>query len=157
MEFAPLRYAIGSLTIWHGIILLALLGLSVSAYLDGGPEQSIFQSTIPGVIMSCFIIVWMYFLAAPTVGQIYGDKYPFGMVWPSALVLGCMMAVGFVTFVLVSDGKPLTLELAGLSLFAVVMFSALLTLFVCIAHYVMPQAAGFGLFAFPKMSWGVQL
>jgi hypothetical protein len=157
MEFAPLRYGLGTLTIWHGVIFVAILSLVIIARVSGTAGESTLEASVPGLMLASFMIVWMYFLAAPTVGQIYGDKYPFAMVWPSALVLGCLMAVGFVTFVLVSDGKPLTLELAGFSLSAVVMFSALLTLFVCIAHYVMPRAAGFSLFAFPKMSWGVQL
>lgn len=102
-----------------------------------------------------FMIVWMYCLAAPTVGQLFGDKYPFAMVWPSALVLGCLLAVGFVTFALVSEGKPLNLELAGLGIFAVAFFSAGIALFVCFAYYLMPRVGG--LIAYPKMSWGVQL
>lgn len=103
------------------------------------------------------MLVWMYLLAAPLVGQLFGDKYPFAAVWPSALVLAGIMSAAFVGFALTSEGKPLTLEFALFGGFAFVFAAMGLTLFVCIAHYVMPRAAGFGLIDWPKLSWGVQV
>lgn len=29
MELAPLRYAIGTVTIWHGLVLLGLISLNI--------------------------------------------------------------------------------------------------------------------------------
>lgn len=156
MEFAPLRYAIGTVTIWHGLVLLGLIGLNVRAFVDGSARESVFHSTLPGLLLGCFMFVWMYLFAAPLVGQLFGDKYPFAAVWPSALVIAAMMSAAFVGFALTSESKPMTLEFALFGGFAFVFFTAGLTLFVCIAHYVMLRAAGFGLIDWPKFSWGVQ-
>lgn len=157
MEFAPLRYAFGTVTIWHGLVLLGLIGLNVRAFVSDSSEGSVFHSSLTGLMLSCFLIVWMYLVAAPTVGQLFGDKYPFAAVWPSALALASMMSAAFVAFALTSEGKTLTLEFALFGVFAFVFAAVGLTLFVCIAHYVMPRAAGFGLIDWPKASWGVQL
>lgn len=157
MEFAPLRYVIGTLTIWHGLVLLGLIGLNVRAFVGGGSEGSVLHSSLPGLMLACFLFVWMYLVAAPIVGQLFGDKYPFAAVWPSALVLASMMSAAFVSFALTSEGRPVTLEFALFGGFFFVFAAMGLTLFVCFAHYVMPRAAGFGLIDFLKLSWGVQL
>jgi hypothetical protein len=157
MEFAPLRYAIGTVTIWHGLVLLGLIGLNVRAFVVGSAQESVFHSTLPGLLLGCFMFVWMYLFAAPLVGQLFGDKYPFAAVWPSALVIAAMMSAAFVGFALTSEGKPMTLEFALFGGFAFVFFTAGLTLFICLVHYVLPRAAGFGLIDWPKTSWGVQL
>lgn len=157
MDFPPLRYAIGTVTIWHGLVLLGFIGLNVRAFVAGSSQESVFHATLPGLLLGCFMIIWMYLLAAPTVGQLFGDKYPFAAVWPSALVLASMMSAAFVGFALTSEGKPITLEFALFGGFAFLFVAMGLTLFVCLAHYVKPRAAGFGLIDFPKAAWGVQL
>jgi hypothetical protein len=157
MDFPPLRYAVGTVTIWHGLVLLGLIGLNVRAFLEGSSQGSVFHATLPGLLLGCFTIVWMYLIVAPVVGQLFGDKYPFAAVWPSALVLASTMSAAFVSFALTSEGRPMTLEFALFGGFAFVFAATGLTLFVCIAHYVMPRAAGFGLIDWPKTSWGVQL
>jgi CHASE2 domain-containing sensor protein len=108
-------------------------------------------------MLACFLFVWMYLVAAPVVGQLFGDKYPFAAVWPSALLLASMMSAAFVGFALTKEGKPMTMEFALFGVFAFVFFTMGLTLFVCLAHYVMPRAAGLGMINWPKLSWGVQL
>ena len=157
MAFAPIRYAIGTVTIWHGLVLLVLIGLNIRAYIDGSAQVSVFHSNLPGLLLGCFMFAWMYLLAAPLVGQLFGDKYPFAAVWPSAVVIAALMSAAFVGFALTSEGKPMTVQFALLGGFAFVIFTAVLALFVCIVHYVMPRTAGFGLIDFPKTSWGVQL
>ncbi len=157
MAFAPLRYAAGTITIWHGLVLLGLVGLNVRAFIAGSSQGSVFHATLPGLLLGCFMIIWLYLLAAPTVGQLFGDKYPFAAVWPSALVLAGMMSAAFAGFALTSEGKPMTLEFALFGGFAFILTATGLTLFICFAHYVMPRAAGLGLIDFPKYSWGVQL
>lgn len=67
------------------------------------------------------------------------------------------MSVIFVACALAMDGKALTVELALFSVFGVTLFTPVLTLFACIAVFVMPRAVGFGLIDFPKLSWGVHL
>lgn len=99
----------------------------------------------------------MYCLAALVFGQLFGDKYPFAQVWPSALALGFSMSVVFVACALAIDGKALTVELVLLSVFAIAFCTLGIALFACIAIFLMPRAVGFGLVDFPKASWGVHL
>lgn len=61
MGFAPLGHAIGTLTIWHGSILIVIWSVLVANY----PQ------------------------APPIVGQVLSEKYRFAQVWISAPVFGC--------------------------------------------------------------------
>lgn len=155
MEFAPLRYAIGTVTIWHGAILVAIMAMAAYAHYGSNAGNSGSAGLFPGLPLITLMIGWMYLLAAPVVGQLVGDKYAFAQVWPSALVLGGLMAAGFLVAVFVIDGKPMSATLAQFGVFAFVFFTAGLSLFVCFAYYVMPRVAG--LISYPKLSWGVQL
>ena len=157
MEFAPLRYVLGTITIWHGVALLAIMSPSAYAYITSTAAKPALETSLPGLFLFSFMVVWMYCLAALVLGQLFGDKFPFAQVWPSALALGFSMAVVFVACSLAFDGKALTLELALFSVFGIAFFTLGLTLFACIAIFLMPRAVGFGLVDWPKASWGVHL
>lgn len=157
MEFAPLRYVIGTLTIWHGVALLAIMSPNAYAYVTSTAAKPALESSLPGLFLFSFMVVWMYFLGALVLGQMFGDKFPFAQVWPSALALGFSMSVVFVACALAIDGKALTGELVLFSVFAIAFFTLGLALFACTAIFLMPRAVGFGLVDFPKLSWGVQL
>jgi hypothetical protein len=157
MEFVPLRYVIGTLTIWHGVALLAIMAPSFYGHITSAAAKPTLETSLPGVFLFSFGVVWMYCLAALVLGQLFGDKFPFAQVWPSALALGFSMAVVFVACSLAIDGKALTVELALFSVFGVTLFTLGLALFACIVIFLMPRAVGFGLIDFPKLAWGVQL
>jgi hypothetical protein len=103
MEFAPLRYAIGTVTIWHGAILVAIMAMAAYAHYGSNAGNSGSAGLFPGLPLITLMIGWMYLLAAPVVGQLVGDKYAFAQVWPSALVLGGLMAAGFLVAVFVGN------------------------------------------------------
>jgi hypothetical protein len=157
MGFAPLRYAVGTITIWHGVALLAIMSPTAYAYFTGNSGKTTLETSFPGLVLFSFSLVWMYCLAALLLGQVFGDKFPFAQVWPSALALGFLMAVAFMVCVLAMDGKALTGELALFSVFGIAFFTPVLALFACIVVYVMPRAVGYGFVDFRKLSWGVQL
>jgi hypothetical protein len=157
MDFAPLRYALGTITIWHGVALLAIMSPAAYAYFTGNSGKTTLETSFPGLVLFTFAVVWMYCLAALVLGQLFGDKFLFAQVWPSALALGFSMAVVFMVCVLAMDGKALTGELALFSIFGIAFFTLGLALFACIVVYVMPRAVGYGFIDFPKLSWGVHL
>jgi len=154
-DLAPIRYAIGTITIWHGVALLSIMAASAYAQISGAGGKSAALASFPGLALTALMIGWLYLLVAPVVGQLVGDKYPFAMVWPSALVLGGLVAAGFLAAVFVIDGKPMSATLAQAGAFAFVLFTAGLSAFVCFAHYVLPRVVG--IVSCPKLSWGVQL
>lgn len=154
-EFAPLRYAVGTITIWHGAILVAIMAFAAYGQYGSNAGNSGFAALVTRLPLLILGIGWMYLLAAPVVGQLFGEKYPFAQVWPSALVLGGLMAAGFLVAVFVIDGKPMSATLLQFGAFAFVFFTAGLSAFVCFAYYVMPRVAG--LISYPKLPWGVQL
>ncbi|PLK24074.1 hypothetical protein C0V72_06790 [Porphyrobacter sp. TH134] len=157
MHFVPLRYVIGTLTVWHGVALLAIMAPSAYAYVTSTAAKPTLETSLPRLFLLSFMAVWMYCLAALVLGRLFGDKFPFAQVWPSALALGFSMAVVFVACSLAFDGKTLTLELALFSVFGIAFFTLGLALFACIAIFLMPRAVGFGLVDWPKASWGVHL
>lgn len=155
MDFKPFRYALGTVTIWHGATLVAIIAVAACTQYSGNAGSSGPVALFPGLLLLTLAIVWMYLLAATVIGQLVGNKYSFAQVWPSALVLGCLMAVDFMIFALASDGKPVTLKLIGFGIFAVAFFSAGITLFLRLAYYLMPRVGEF--VAYPEMSWGMHL
>jgi hypothetical protein len=148
---------LGTITIWHVVALLAIMSPAAYAYLTGNSGKTTLETSFPGLVLFSFAVVWMYCLAALVLGQLFGDKFPFAQVWPSALALGFSMAAVFMVCVLVLDGKALTGELALFAIFAIGFFTLGLALFACIVVYAMPRVVGYGFTDFPKLAWGVQL
>ncbi len=148
MSLAPLRYAASTITIWHVGLYLGLVALEGFASSNGAAGS---PSPFPGLLLTSFFIAWMYALAAPLVGQMFGDKYPFAKVWPTALVLGCALAGVTAMVSLLVGGTASVLPAA----FDFLLLSAALTLLTCFALYVLPRLPG----PMPRrrQRWGVRL
>jgi len=144
MEFAPLSYLWGTLTVWHltaWLALAVLLGVLLPLRHGG----SVIWLSLP-----LFLIMFAIFygIFALLFGQIFGDKYSWSQLWPSGALLGG----SFGAFVFVANGSsqrlPFAFALVGVA-FAGAFYTFCLWLF--------PRIVGFGLIDFPKLSWGVQL
>lgn len=81
-QFVPLRYVLGTLTIWHGVALLAIMAPNLYAHVSSAAAQPRLETSLPGLFLLGFAVVWMYCLAALVLGQLFGDKFPFAQVWP---------------------------------------------------------------------------
>lgn len=67
-DFAPIRYAIGTSTIWHGVALLAVMAPAAHAQVSGAGGKAAALASFPGAVLSVLMIGWMYLLAAPVIG-----------------------------------------------------------------------------------------
>ena len=157
MEFAPLRYAWNAITIWHFVALAAFMAPTTWSYVSGRAPESSVTSEFGGLLFFAFMICWMYFLIAPVMGQIFGDKFSFSAVWPSSIVLGVAMSAAFVTFGFSRGTEVFTTELQGFALIAFVFFSVFLGLALNLFLWLAPRMVGYGVVDFPKLSWGVQV
>ena len=157
MEFAPLRYAWNTVTIWHFVALAAFMAPATWSYLSGRASVTSVTSEFGGLLFFTFMICWMYFLMAPIIGQIFGDKFSFSAVWPSSIVLGVAMSAAFVTFSFSRDTEAFTTELLGFALLAFAFFSVFLGVALNAFLWLAPRMVGYGVVNFPKLSWGVQV
>lgn len=148
MSLAPLRYAAGTVTIWHVGLYLGLVALEGLAASDGAAGS---PSPFPGLLLTSFFIAWMYALAAPLVGQMVGERYPFAMVWPAAVVLACALAGANAVVSLLAGGTAVPLPAA----FDFLLLAAALTPMICFALYVLPRLRG--LPPHRRQRWGVRL
>lgn len=153
IDFAPLKWVVATLTVWHlGIwaSLAAFLGWSAwrRAQLDTGSQALV------EFAFGQLSLIFVYVLGALILGQIFGDKFKFSQVWPTSMVLGVILAAGFVLYVQFMDrGAPQV----AFKLFAFLFFSIFLGLGLNLFLYALPRSVGWGLFEIPTASWGVKL
>ncbi len=144
MEFAPLFYVVGTLTVWHLAVWLtipALVGI-VLPLRDGRPIR---WKWLPIYML---LLVVMYGIIILAFGQVFGDKFTLATLWPTSALLGGLF-VGLSIF----SSDPASRPPSGLTL----AFSLIGPAFVTFALWLLPRMAGLGLMDFPKLSWGVQL
>jgi hypothetical protein len=144
MEFAPLFYVVGTLTVWHLAVWLtisALVGI-VLPLRDGRP---ILWAWLP---ITMLWLAVMYGIIILAFGQVYGDKFTLATLWPTSALLGGLF-VGRSIFGSDSASRPPL----GLAL----VFSIIGAAFITFALWLLPRMAGLGLMDFPKLSWGVDL
>ena len=107
MEFAPLRYTIQSITIWHFVILfwiaVPFLWSVGSAIATGTP----LAAHLYDLIEVLGLLSALYFVVAPLVGQVYGDTYPRNAIEPSAFVVGAIFAAVLALLVFLHIQDPL--------------------------------------------------
>ncbi len=144
MEFAPLAYVWGTLTLWHLAVWLtipALVGI-ILPLRDGRP---ILWAWLP---LSMSLLAVMYGIIILAFGQVFGEKFPLATLWPTSALLGGLF-VGLSFFSSDSASRPPL----GLALVSSLIGPAFFTF----ALWLLPRMAGLGLIDFPKLSWGVQL
>ena len=148
MTFEPLVYAFRSLTWVHAVIyvLLVILPVVFPARDTSNPFVNLPASAI--------MIAAAYFLFAPVVGQIFGDKFAFRQVWPSSAVLGAIFAAILVGVAYFSEPRTSS---PGFLIFAFLASGLFLGLVLNLFLYVAPRAVGWGIVEMPKASWGVAL
>ena len=157
MGFAPLKYAYESITVWHFAVLAVFMTPAVWGYFSGTANEKAISSTFSGVIFSLFFLCWAYCLVAPILGQVFGEKFTFSMVWRSSVALGVSWATAFVWFSWVRHDSILTAEKVALAMFAFVFFSAFLSLALNLFLWLLPRMVDLNPFSLPKYPWGVQL
>lgn len=144
MDFAPLFYVVGTLTVWHLAVWLtipALVGI-VLPLRDGRP---ILWAWLPIYML---LLVVMYGIMILAFGQVFGDKFTLAPLWPTSALLGGLF-VGLSIFSSDLASRPPS----GLAL----VFSLIGAAFFTFALWLLPRMAGLGLMDFPKLSWGVHL
>ena len=143
MDFAPLTYVWGTLTVWHMAIWIAFpLLMGVVLPLRAG--KPVLWKVLP---LFLILLAIVYGIFALIFGQIFGDKYSWSQLWSSGAVLGG--SFGALLFVDRSATRPPTVFV----LFGV----AVAAVFYTFCIWLFPRIIGFGLIDIPKFSWGVQL
>lgn len=150
MSFDPLTYAWRSITLVHAAIFAALVLVPVVMPRANQPDTVDF----PGFPLNAVMILAAYFLFAPIVGQVFGDKFSFSQVWPSSAVLGMIFAGILVGAAGVVEGRSGPI---GFLVFAFVAGSVFLGLAFNLFLYVFPRMVGWGIVQIPKAPWGVVL
>lgn len=150
MSFEPLVYAFRSITLVHAVIFVALVMLPAfvpSKYRAGNNDFASFP-------FNAVMILAGYFLFAPVVGQIFGDKFAFAQVWPSSAVLGMIFAAILVAVAYLNESRSSSV---GFLVFAFLVGSLFLGLALNLFLYFFPRAVGWGVVEVPKAPWGVAL
>ena len=143
-EFAPFAYLWGTLTVWHMALWLAF-PVMIGVVLPLRANEPIIWKVLP---IALIMGATFYGIFALIFGQIFGDKYTWSQLWPSGALLGG--SFGALIFVPNGSSKqpPFAFSLIGVAVAAAVY---------TICMWLFPRIAGFGLFDFPKLSWGVHL
>jgi hypothetical protein len=144
MDFAPLAYIWGTLTIWHILIWLAL------SLLVGVVVPRRFGCLVSGLSLPMFLymLAIAYGIFALMFGQVFGNTYSWSQIWPSGALLGG--AFGALAFSPKGLSQSLPLPVA---LFSIAMSAA----FFAVGLWLLPRMVGLGPIDWPKLSWGVQL
>ncbi len=143
MDFAPLAYVWGTLTVWQMVIWIAF-PLLMGVVLPMRAGTPVLWKVLP---LYLIILAIAYGIFALIFGQVFGDKYSWSQLWPSGAVLGG--SFGALLFADRSATRPPT----AFVLFGVVLAAVFYTF--CI--WLFPRILGFGLIDVPKFAWGVQL
>lgn len=148
MDLPPLRYSAGTLTKWH---LLAWLAISLIplASLNRAPPLEILGHCLMG---ACGFAL-LYLIAAPLVGQVYGDKFTWSQVWPSVFIVAFLLMTWFcLGFIQDAPNFGLTEAIVILT-FGTLWFGICLSLLTWLA----PKASAWAPKRHPKKPWGVSL
>ncbi|MEY4838807.1 MAG: hypothetical protein RLZZ475_2666 [Pseudomonadota bacterium] len=148
MEFAPLAYLWGTLTVWHmaiWIVLPLLMGVVLSLCV-GQPVlwKTLLWKTLP---LHLAVLAIAYGIFALIFGQVFGDKYSWSQLWPSGTVLGGSFGA-LVFFERSANRPPTAFGLIGVAMAAV---------FYTFCIWLFPRILGFGLIDFPRYAWAVHL
>jgi hypothetical protein len=152
----PLQWAIGTLTVWHGIILAGFVALSLLVRTKS--EQ---QLPLPMRVWASFVTpVTFYAMFALIAGQVFGDHFPWAMLWPAGLWLGALFASMFLA-TLLGDAGLLRARKAGPILTLAVgtpVAAGFFGLFFAVAWWIFPRVIALGgLIDFPDLAWAVHL
>jgi len=148
-RFEPLGYVAATLTTWHFVIGGAFLML-IGVVMPLANGEAIKWSWLP---IGGFAIISIYALFVLLFGQVFGDKYPFGMIWPSGVIVGAVFsALPFLIALFNSSDQSSSPPtwFAAVGVFIGANFFA-------IGLWLLPRMVGFGFFELPKLSWGVKL
>ena len=148
MELLPLKYAAGTLTKWH---LLAWLTISSLPLLSGGAAP--LRERVDESMIAALAFGLLYVIAAPLIGQIYGNKFTWSQVWPSAFVVSfLLMTWACMKFSRTESDFPLSAAIFFLTI-GTLWFGICLSL----VTWLVPKAAAWSPDHFPKKPWGVSL
>ncbi|MEM6857927.1 MAG: hypothetical protein AAF559_08655 [Pseudomonadota bacterium] len=142
MRFEPLAYVLSTLTLWHGVIMIALVSLMhfIGPITNGAPiEWTRIPATVAMLASVCGIFT-------PSAGQLVGDNYPATTLWPTAFVFGAVFTS--IPFWSSDTDAPV-----GFAIFSIV-FGAN---FFAAAIWLAPQFLDVGIIDFPRLPWGVRL
>lgn len=144
MEFAPLFYVAGTLTVWHLAVWLTISAL-VGIVLPLRDSRPIRWTWLPIYML---LLVVMYGIIILLFGQTFGDKFTLATLWPTSALLG-----GLFVGLSILSSDPESRPPSGLAL----AFSLIGPAFFTFALWLLPRMVGLGLIDFPKLSWGVHL
>ena len=148
-RFEPLAYVWSTLTIWHLVLPVIVLGLQ--ALSKGRSWREVMQRV---TVVLC-IFCWLYVLGAIILGQVFGDRFSFAQVWPTSALMGVLASLGIVGWMV--DPHPPRMPLGRVTL-AFAFYALFLGLAVSLFLYLMPRMVGwFGIVDMPRLSWAVQL
>ena len=148
MDFLPIKYAAGTLTKWH---LLAWLTISLIPLLSLGATPPL--ERVGDSLMIAIAFGLLYLIAAPLIGQIYGDKFIWSQVWPSVFVVSFLLMVWFcIDRVRTELDFPLSAAIIFLTI-GTLWFGICLSL----VTWLVPKAAAWSPDQFHKKPWGVSL
>ena len=155
MDFAPLQWVASTLTIWHYLIWAVVFLL----HLWRGPKNNKAMPLHLRVWGGAVCIPIVYCMGSLVLGQLFGDKFSWSELWPSGLATGAAISTFFLVAILweTRAASERKLELLSLAIVVIPFATGFFGLFLAFAWWVFPRVAGFGLFDFPKLSWGVQL
>lgn len=153
---APLAWVIGTLTMWHGIILAGFVALSL--LMRTKPEA---QLPLPMRVWASLVTPAVFYaMFALIAGQVFGDYFPWAMLWPAGLCLGALFASMFLATLFGKGGlvrsrkaEPIMTLVIGTPIAA-----AFFGLFFSVAWWIFPRVIEWGgLLDFPEAAWGVHL
>ena len=142
MRFEPLAYVLSTLTLWHGVVMAAILALMhfVGPITIGAPiEWTRIPSTLAVLASVCGIFTLI-------LGQLVGDNYPAKTLWPTALLFGAV-------FSSIPFWSPNTDAPAGFAIFSIAFGANFLAAVIWLA----PRFLDIGIVDFPRLPWGVRL
>lgn len=153
MDFAPLRWVTGTLTIWHFVVWAAFFVLCVWPAAQSSNAMPWPLRLWAAVIMLPLFYCWI----GPIMGQIFGEKFDWSQLWPTGLAIGALLSTFYVVGLSGAawSEKSVTLALVAVPvwLFAAMFFG----LFISATSWLMPRIVDIGPLEMPTASWGVKL
>ena len=153
MDFAPLRWVTGTVTIWHLIAWVAFFVICIWPVSDPSKAMPWHLRLWSAVVILPVMYCWM----GPIVGQIFGDKFVWSQLWPSGLAIAAVFSMFFLVALGGAAWDERSLALALLAIPMWLFASMFFGLFFAATSWVMPRVVDAGLVELPKPSWGVKL
>lgn len=152
----PLQWVIGTLTVWHGIVLAGFVILNLWPRPESGR-----QLPLPMRVWASFVIpVTLYCMVSLIVGQVVGDRFPWSMLWPAGLMLGALVSSIFLAVTLAAVWHTRGRKTVPVAMVMIVppLAAVFFGLFFTSVWWIFPRVIEWGgLLDFPEAPWGVHL